>query len=663
MLPLIALLMLTSGILQAQTPVSCPGTPINQLANPQITSANPDKNMIVGIPTKVSFRFSNAGDDPIPANTLNITISLANADNFEFVAPYIANGCGIWTVIPGETEKDVVSLINSGGITYDGDACDIELWVKAKTPGVQNIYSVNVNRYAESAGCVGDADASAANNTKAEPLLAYMGPSPDINATYVNVPVNGNVSTNDKNPPNTTYGTPVLTGSPSGSAPTLSFNPDGTYTFTGDVPGVYTYNIPVCTPTLPGLPDKCVNSTLTITVTGTTPVSTSPVAHTDIANTTESTPVTIKTLANDNSMDPAFPLQPSTVTVTTSPANGTASVNTTTGDITYTPNPGFYGRDTLYYKVCDNNATPKCATAMQIITVLPPATMSGQGNTILAADDYSRTTRNVTVTGNAKSNDTNPESGQTSTVGAQTVTVAGKGTFTIDANGDYSFVPDPGFLGSINFPYEICDNGSPMACAKATVYITVNDPAANSNLPIGIQLFKAVWFNNWGKLTWKGTGIETAGTYYGVERSVDGISYQSIGRVDAIADGTEADYSFLDKEVESASYNNKVIYYRLKLVDNDGSFKYSEVRYISKSGQNLVALYPNPAKTNIRFTNLRDVTSLEIRSMAGQLVMQVAKVNPSQLDYNISKLSSGTYIVTLRMNDARAQHIKLVVQK
>lgn len=659
---LLAILLLLTEITNAQTPAGPCSPATNQLANPQITNATPNLNMIVGVPVKVPFRFANAGDDPIPANTINIRISLGSDEDFEFVAPYISNACGVWTVIPSETGTDVISLINSGGPTADGNACDIEIWVKAKRAGVTNTYSVNVNRYAISASCVGDADASAANNTKAEALFAYIGPAPDINNTYVNVPVDGNVSTNDKNPPGTTYGTPVLTGSPSGSAPNLTFNPDGSYSFTGNVPGVYTYNVPVCSPSYPTYPDECINSTLTITVTGITPASTNPVANTDIASTNESTPVVIKTLANDNSMDPAYPLQPSTVSVITLPANGTTSINATTGDITYTPNTGFYGRDTLYYKVCDNNATPKCATAMQIITVLPPS-VPGQDNTILAADDYSRTTKNMTATGNAKNNDTNPESGQTSTVVAETKTVAGKGTFTIDANGDYSFVPDPAFTGAINFPYEICDNGSPVACAKATVYITVNDPAANTTLPIGIQLFKASWFNNWGKLTWKGTGIETTGTYYGVERSVDGISYQSIGRVDAIANGTEADYQFIDKDVEAASYNNKVIYYRLKLVDNDGSFKYSEVRYITKSGQNLVSLYPNPAKENIRFTNLKDVTALEIRSMAGQLVLQVAKVNPSQLDYNISNLSSGTYIVTLRMEDSQTQHIKLVVQK
>ncbi len=58
------------------------------------------------------------------------------------------------------------------------------------------------------------------------------------------------------------------------------------------------------------------------------------------------------------------------------PTNGSVTVNTTTGQITYTPNNGFTGTDTLVYQICDDG-TPlpaTCDTAMVVITVLPCGT-------------------------------------------------------------------------------------------------------------------------------------------------------------------------------------------------------------------------------------------------------------------------------------------------
>jgi len=682
LIPLTAALLLSGLFSDAQTPEDCTqlAEPINQLANPQITTANPDRNMVLGVPTKVSFRFANAGSQQIPANTLRILISLpVGSPDFEFVGPYITIGNGIWTVVPGETGKDAITLINSGGITPpapsptsgnpDLSYADIEFWVKAKRANVTNFYSVNVNRYNVSTRCVGDADASPDNNTKDADLKAFFGPAPDINATYVNVTVKGDVSTNDKKPSGTTYGAPVLTpGSPAGSTPVITLNTDGTYTFTADKPGVYTYNVPVCVPGV--LAPVCTNSTLTITVTGPVPISLTPAAHTDIASTIETNPVVLKSLVNDNSMDPLHPLQPSTVSVVTGPKNGTATVDPTTGDITYTANAEFYGKDTLFYQVCDNNGPAKCAIAMQIITVLPTPTPidpddpdAGTTNTILAADDYSKTTRDVTVSGNAKTNDTNPESGQTFSVTpiASTV-VPSVGKYSIDAAGIYTFDPLPDFVGSFNFPYQVCDNGTPIACAKATVYITVNNPASNVTTPIGVVNFQAAWSGAWGKLTWKGAGIETAGAYYGIERSLDGANFQSIGRMNVVPN-IAANYSTLDKEIASSLYDNKKIYYRLKLVDTDGTFKYSTVKFITKSAKNVIQLYPNPSKADIHFTNLNAVAALEVRSAGGQLLLSIAKINPTKLDYDFGQLPNGFYIVTLKMETGEIQNIKLAIRR
>ncbi len=297
--------------------------------------------------------------------------------------------------------------------------------------------------------------------------------NPDINVTYVNVPVPGDVHTNDKVPTGTTYGTPILLSKPTGSSPSITMNSNGTYSFVSNLVGVYTYNVPVC---IPGS-TTCTNTLLTITVLGPTIFTNPPVANTDIATTKINTPVTLRTLINDRPGQGTTSLVPSSVVVTVAPKHGTTSVNTTTGDNTYTPATGYVGQDTLTYRVCDNSSpSALCATAIQIITIRK----ADAANSTLAADDYAYTLVNTPVTGNVKTNDTDPE-GNTQTVATQTTTAAGKGTLVLAADGSYTFTPVTGYTGPVNFPYTTCDNGTPQACASATLYIIVRPPAGFTN--------------------------------------------------------------------------------------------------------------------------------------------------------------------------------------
>lgn len=320
-------------------------------------------------------------------------------------------------------------------------------------------------------------------NTLETVQIKILPPStnPDFNSTFVNLAVPGNVSTNDQVPAGTIFSTsPTLLSSPAGSVATLTMNSVGTYSFTANTIGVYTYDVPVC---VPGQSAPCPPTKLVITVLGASSNVNAPVANVDIATTNFNTPVTLKTLANDAAGNANTALVPSSVTVTLAPTRGTATVNATTGDITYTPNAGFSGGDTLTYQVNDNQTPAKFATALQIITVNP----AGAPNTTTAADDYKITSVNTAATENVKTNDSDAE-GNMQTVTAQTTTVAGKGTLVLNTNGSYTFTPVTGFTGPVDFPYTTYDNGTPQACtASATLHILVK-PLTSPDLTPRINL-------------------------------------------------------------------------------------------------------------------------------------------------------------------------------
>ncbi|WP_461088871.1 beta strand repeat-containing protein [Spirosoma gilvum] len=295
-------------------------------------------------------------------------------------------------------------------------------------------------------------------------LVCALNTSPDFAVTNKNVPVSGSVKTNDVVPAGTTYGTsPTLVSSPGGSTPSLTMNSDGTYTFSSSTAGVYVYSVPVCVSAV------CVSQTLTVTVLDPTVNTNKPVANPDVVSMTGASAspssVTVNVKANDGPGNPGGTL--GTPTITGNPTNGVASVDGS-GNVVYTPNAGFFGTDVLTYQVCE---TPGglCATSTVTVTVNPP----GANNSTLAADDYISTYQGAAVSGNVKTNDSDPE-GNTQTVTAQTTTVPGIGTLVLTSAGSYTFTPVAGATGPVEFTYTTTDNGSPAASANGTLHVLIN---------------------------------------------------------------------------------------------------------------------------------------------------------------------------------------------
>ncbi len=104
-------------------------------------------------------------------------------------------------------------------------------------------------------------------------------------------------------------------------------------------------------------------ATITVTVSATAVVVGSPVAANLSEALSADTPLTFDVAGS--ATDGTATIVPASVVITTPPAHGTASVNTSTGDITFTPASGFVGTDALQYTVADSQGA-----------VSPPATVS-----------------------------------------------------------------------------------------------------------------------------------------------------------------------------------------------------------------------------------------------------------------------------------------------
>lgn len=285
--------------------------------------------------------------------------------------------------------------------------------------------------------------------------------TPDVNAGNVGDEIPGNVATNDEVPAGTTYGPATgLPGNPDGTLPVI--NPvTGSYTFTPVLPGVYAFDVPVCV----GTTTPCPTVPLVIVVIDPLLNTNLPIAINDTSVTPINTPVVIHVESNDGPGNIGGVL--GNATTVTAPTNGLAVINPD-GTITYTPNAGYFGPDSFEYTICE---TPSglCSTATVDVSVLPV----GSPNTLLASDDFDTATVLNPATGTVITNDTNPDDLSAIVAVTQNVVLA-EGTFVLNANGSYSFVPLEGFSGTVDIPYTITDAGSPVATSTATLHIVVS---------------------------------------------------------------------------------------------------------------------------------------------------------------------------------------------
>jgi gliding motility-associated-like protein/uncharacterized repeat protein (TIGR01451 family) len=285
-------------------------------------------------------------------------------------------------------------------------------------------------------------------------------PRPDLNATYLGIPLNGTIATNDDIPAGTTYGAAApATTNPGGA--TIQMNPDGSCTFTSIVPGVYTFAVPVC-----NTAGSCVETTLTITVKDAAEPA-APILNTDLGTVRAGDPVRISTLNNDKAGRPGVSLNPASLVVTVAPSNGVVTVDPVTGVITYTPNAGFVGKDVYTYTVCDTGNPALCATANQEIIVVGPSAP----NAIVAADDFTTGPAGAKLGGNVIGNDGNLDGAPLVVTPQETQTASG--TLKLNADGSYEFTPAKGFVGPVQFVYEVCTGGSQPVCTRATLYLLV----------------------------------------------------------------------------------------------------------------------------------------------------------------------------------------------
>jgi hypothetical protein len=180
-------------------------------------------------------------------------------------------------------------------------------------------------------------------------------------------------------------------------------------------------------------------------------------------------------------------------------------------------------------------------------------------------------------------------------------------------------------------------------------------------LPVTWLSFTGKSLNDDVILNWS-TSTEINSNYFDVETSVDGVNFYKAGQVKSKGNSSATQqYSFIHySPVEGANY------YRLKQVDLNGGFTYSNVitvAFDNDKGQT-INIYPSPATNdlNITFSRSQENVMLRVVSIDGKVVetKQVGTV-AGKTSVNVSSLTNGVYILQVRVNN-EWRHFKFVKQ-
>lgn len=188
-----------------------------------------------------------------------------------------------------------------------------------------------------------------------------------------------------------------------------------------------------------------------------------------------------------------------------------------------------------------------------------------------------------------------------------------------------------------------------------------------SVLPLKLTAFDAMLNNSKVQLTWV-TNNEINVSHFVVERSTDGIHFSDAGTVFAFGNTSAvSNYALADNISNIAS---SMIYYRLRSVDLDGKYEFSQVRVIriSKQADNTITLltYPNPASNEVRITipaNWQNKKIVyELFSANGQAARKIETSSSSQTEtISLSNLKTGLYVVKVTCEGVTVQQ-KIIKQ-
>lgn len=226
------------------------------------------------------------------------------------------------------------------------------------------------------------------------------------------------------------------------------------------------------------------------------------------------------------------------------------------------------------------------------------------------------------------------------------------GDLSDNATGDWLFITN-----AVKVPYDKGYYAEFRAKDFSEFWLNNGGPDHNQSLPVELISFTATKQSNKEvKLDWI-TGSEANSSYYDIElakgnTALNQDAFTPIGRVASLNSPNGGRYGFADKE------NNKsgIRYYRLRMVDQDGGFRYSAIRPVVFDEEISWQVYPNPSKDIFHLicqANAGENIDIRIHDVNGRQVRRIQQqasgfVQKIELNLSGTEYAKGVYLLEAR---------------
>ena len=178
-------------------------------------------------------------------------------------------------------------------------------------------------------------------------------------------------------------------------------------------------------------------------------------------------------------------------------------------------------------------------------------------------------------------------------------------------------------------------------------------------LPLKLSSFGARVNNCNVNLNWVSES-ETDFKNYKIESSTDGQNFKAIATISPLQNNISSvqQYSYQDKSPQQGK-----VYYRLKMINIDGSFGYSNTVVMNLDcNKSSVVVYPNPVSDmlNVNVTNSDDnATTANLFDPDGRMAYTKKLMSGTNL-IDMKKFPKGLYLLELHTNKGETQHFKII---
>lgn len=214
-----------------------------------------------------------------------------------------------------------------------------------------------------------------------------------------------------------------------------------------------------------------------------------------------------------------------------------------------------------------------------------------------------------------------------------------------------------------------CGSGHAHSCSNPSMYgpstLSAAGPVSSHPLPVVLGAFTATLNSDKTvDMEWN-TQQEVNAGHFLIERSADGTDWSTIGTVAAKGNSnTVSVYSFTDR-APMAGINC----YRLRMVDLDGKYAYTEVKVIRTSVINSISFFPNPARDFVNVSvgqNSRTALTIRLTSLSGQ-VLQEKNVSAGNagttVSFPVQQVPAGMYILSVAGTDGTMESSKVMISR